>query len=226
MDTAQRYGCQGVVREAMRKSGVESEGVFLTDKVWPGNYSRARESVMEEMSLLGVEYLDLLLLHWPGGEGVEGAWRDLELLLEEGAVRAIGVSNFLQRHLERLLKTASVVPHVNQIEWHPYQQNDELLAHCQELGVVVEGYSPLGKGLCLRDPTIVSISKELGVTPAQVCVRWSLERGVVTIPKSTKVERVEENMAVWGFSLTQPQMEAVNGLHRGERVTWDPDTVP
>jgi len=230
VDTAQRYGCEQLLSTAIQESKLKRDELFLTDKVWPGNYGpgSCMESVTKSFGLLGTDYLDLLLLHWPGAnqEEIESAWRTLELLFEQDKVRAIGVSNFLERHLDRLLDFASITPHVNQVEFHPYQNDLELLEYCKEAAIQVEGYSPLGKGLVLKDPTVRAIAAQLGVTPAQVLVRWSMQQGVVTIPKSVKKERVEENWAVWGFSLSEVQMEALGSLHKGTRVTWDPDQVP
>ena len=227
LDTAARYGCEQQLGEAVRESGVAREQLW---QIWPADYGRDQCLAAAEMSIarLGVEYLDLLLLHWPGGlqEEVAGAWRGLEELLEQARVRAIGVSNFQQRHLDRLLLSARVVPHVNQIEFHPYQNDQELVQYCKELGIKVTGYSPLGKGQLLHDQEVQGVAKELGVTPAQVLVKWSMQQGVVAIPKSTKVERVEENWSVWGWRLKEEHMGVLGGLHRGTRVTWDPSTVP
>jgi len=230
VDTAQRYGCEQFLAVAIQESKLNRKEIFLTDKVWPGNYGSGSclESVTKSFELLGTDYLDLLLLHWPGAsqEKIESAWRTLELLFEEDKVRAIGVSNFLERHLDRLLDFASVTPHINQVEFHPYQNDLKLLQYCKEAAIQVEGYSPLGKGLVLRDPTVKAIATQLGVTPAQVLVRWSMQQGVVTIPKSVRKERVEENWAVWSFNLSESQMKALGTLHKGTRVTWDPDQVP
>lgn len=228
IDTAQRYGSEGGVRLAVEEAGVAREELFITDKVWPGNYGEVGGSVAASLAELGTSYIDLLLLHWPGGgrEAVAGAWRQLELLLEAGTVRSIGVSNFQQRHLDRLLEEAAVVPHLNQVEFHPYQQDLALVEHCRALGVAVGGYSPLAKGRLLQDPTVARVASQAGATPAQVLIRWSLQMGVITIPKSVRVERVRENWSVWGFELGKEAMAALGGLHRGTRVTWDPDTVP
>jgi len=228
VDTAQRYGCEQLLSKAIQESKLNREELFLTDKVWPGNYGSCQKSVTESFELLGTSYLDLLLLHWPGAkrDEIESAWRTLELLFEGDKVLAIGVSNFLERHLDRLLEFASITPHVNQVEFHPYQNDSALLEYCREAAIQVEGYSPLGKGLVLGDPTVRAISAQLGVTPAQVLVRWSMQQGVVTIPKSVKKERVEENWAAWSFNLEESQMEALGSLHMGTRVTWDPDQVP
>ena len=228
IDTAQRYGSEGGVRRAVLEAAVEREELFITDKVWPGNYGAVGGSVKSSLEELGTSYIDLLLLHWPGGgrRAVAAAWRQLELLLEAGTVRSIGVSNFKQRHLDRLLEEAAVVPHLNQVEFHPYQQDLALVEHCRGLGVALGGYSPLAKGLLLQDPLVARVAEQVGATPAQVLIRWSLQMGVITIPKSVRVERVRENWGVWGFELGEEQMAALGGLHRGTRVTWDPDTVP
>lgn len=230
IDTAQRYGCEERLGAALQEAALPRDQLFLTDKVWPEHYGLepCLASVAASLAQLGTDTLDLLLLHWPGGgaEQVAEAWRALELLLERGTVRAIGVSNFQQRHLDRLLATAAITPHVNQVEFHPYQQDRALLQHCAEPGVQVEGWSPLGKGRLLGEPAVVAAARGLGVTPAQVLVRWSIEQGVVTIPKSTKAARVVENWAVWHFELGAGHRARLDSLHRGTRVSWDPDSVP
>lgn len=231
VDTAQRYNTEQEVGLALRQAeGVDRDQVFITTKLWPGSYGY--QSCLEQADLslarLGTDYLDLYLLHWPealNSSTVEETWRAMELLLESGKVKAIGVSNFQERHLQRLFTTATVVPRVNQIEFHPYQQDRSLVGFCEENKIVVEGFSPLGKGTVLGEKQVLKVAKEVGVTPAQVLIRWSLQNGVVTIPKSTNIKRVRENFAVWHFQLTESHMTALNSLHQNLRVTWDSSQV-
>ena len=231
VDTAQRYGSEEGVGRAVRDAGLDRGEVFLTTKLWPDYYGiqACMEATSLSLSRLGTDYLDLYLMHWPGARNsgeISDTWRTMELLLERGKARAIGVSNFQERHLAKLLEEASVVPHVNQIEFHPYQQDMNLINFCRERNICVGGYSPLAKGRVLGDNVVEQVAKEKGVTAAQVVIRWSLQRGVITIPKSTKVERVDENFDVLKFDLNSDQMSKLDSLHRNMRVTWDPSSVP
>jgi len=231
VDTAQRYGSEEGVGRAVRDAGLDRGEVFLTTKLWPESYGA--EACMQATSLslsnLNTDFIDLYLLHWPGGRNpreITETWRTMELLLESGKARAIGVSNFQERHLVRLLEEASVVPHVNQIEFHPYQQDLKLIDFCRERDICVGGYSPLAKGKVLEDTMVEQVARESGVTMAQVVIRWSLQRGIITIPKSTKVNRVQENYKVFKFELNSEQMSKLDNLQRNLRVTWDPSNVP
>jgi len=231
VDTAQRYGSEEGVGRAVRDAGLDRGEVFLTTKLWPESYGA--EACMQATSLslsnLNTDFIDLYLLHWPGGRNpreITETWRTMELLLESGKARAIGVSNFQERHLVRLLEEASVVPHVNQIEFHPYQQDLKLIDFCRERDICVGGYSPLAKGKVLEDTMVEQVARESGVTMAQVVIRWSLQRGIITIPKSTKVNRVQENYNVFKFELNSEQMSKLDNLQRNLRVTWDPSNVP
>ncbi|XP_029971458.1 uncharacterized protein LOC115405852 [Salarias fasciatus] len=235
IDTAERYGCEEKLGEAIRESGVPRSDLWLTNKLWPGNYGykAARKACLDSCSRMEVEYFDLYLMHWPepmtpgrsNREVRAETWRALEELHKEGVCRAIGVSNFLIRHLEQLKEDCSVVPHVNQVEYHPFQQPDSLIRYCADQGIVFEGFSPLAKGQALSHPTVRRIAEKHGRTPAQICVRWSIQNGVVTIPKSTKKSRVQENCQVLEFQLDDSDMAALAGLHDGRHVSWDPTNV-
>ncbi|XP_041804388.1 glyoxal reductase [Chelmon rostratus] len=235
IDTAKRYSCEEKLCKAIRESGRARSDLWLTNKLWPGDYGykAAKKACLDSCSQMGVDYLDLYLMHWPGSlepgcsnrEMRADTWRALEELYKEGVCRAIGVSNFLVRHLEQLKEDCSVVPHVNQVEYHPFQQPRQLIKYCCQEGIVFEGYSPLAKGQVFSDPTVLQIAEKHRRTPAQICVRWSIQNGVVTIPKSIKKERILENCQVFGFQLDESDMAALARLHDDRHVTWDPTDV-
>ncbi|XP_064862005.1 uncharacterized oxidoreductase ZK1290.5 isoform X1 [Oncorhynchus nerka] len=223
IDTAKRYGCEEQLSIAVQESGVPRQDLWLTTKLWPGEYgyTAAKKACRDSCSRLGVEYLDLYLMHWPDAmvpgrsnrEVRVETWRALEELYNEGVCRAIGVSNFLVSHLKELKEDCSVVPHVNQVEYHPFQQPEELVEYCRQEGIVFEGYCPLAKGQALSHPTILQLAHKYARTPSQICIRWSVQNGVVTIPKSTKNERILENCQVFGFSLSVEDVDRVRRLH-------------
>lgn len=235
IDTAKRYGCEEKLGNAIRDSRIPSSDLWLTNKLWPGDYGyhEAKKACLDSCSRMGVEYFDLYLMHWPESlrpgcsnrEMRAETWRALEELYKEGVCRAIGVSNFLVHHLEQLKEDCSVVPHVNQVEYHPFQQPNKLIDYCRQEGIVFEGFSPLAKGQALRDPTVLYIAEKYKRTPAQICIRWSIQNGVVTIPKSTKKKRIKENCDVFDFQLDDLDMVALGGLHDERHVTWDPTNV-
>uniref|UniRef100_A0A8C5JS37 NADP-dependent oxidoreductase domain-containing protein n=2 Tax=Passerellidae TaxID=1729112 RepID=A0A8C5JS37_JUNHY len=176
---------------------------------------------------------DLYLIHWPDAQ-VPGksnrevraeTWRAMEELYEKGLCKSIGVSNFLISHLEQLKEDCVITPHVNQVEYHPFQRPQELVDYCRSRNIVFEGYCPLAKGEALTHPTVIQLAKKYGRTPAQICIRWSIQNGIVTIPKSTKAERIEENCKVFDFTITEDDVEILNGMHDGRHVSWDPSFI-
>uniref|UniRef100_I3JUI9 Zgc:110366 n=2 Tax=Oreochromis niloticus TaxID=8128 RepID=I3JUI9_ORENI len=235
IDTAKHYGCEAELGKAVKESGLPRSDLWLTNKLWPGDYgyTAAKKACLDSCLEMGVEYFDLYLMHWPesktpGGSNREmraETWRALEELYKEGVCRAIGVSNFLVHHLEQLKEDCTVVPHVNQVEYHPFQQPNHLIQYCRQEGIVFEGYSPLAKGQVFNNPTVLQIAEKHRRTPAQICIRWSIQNGVVTIPKSTKKKRIQENCEVFGFQLEDEDMAALGSLHDGRHVTWDPTNV-
>lgn len=236
IDTAKRYGCEEQLSKALVESGIPRQDLWLTTKLWPGDYgfNAAKDACRASCARLGVKYVDLYLMHWPdcmvpGRSNREiraETWRALEELYDEGRCRAIGVSNFLTHHLEELREDCSIVPHVNQVEYHPFQQPEDVMQYCEREGIVFEGYCPLAKGQALQHPAVVKMASTYGRTPAQICVRWSIQNGVVTIPKSTKKERIWENCQVFGFQLEEADMLALRVLQDGRHVSWDPTYVP
>ncbi|AIM17826.1 MULTISPECIES: aldo/keto reductase [Neobacillus] len=225
IDTAAIYENEEGVGQAIRESGVPREELFITSKVW--NSDQGYESTLQayETSLkkLGLEYLDLYLIHWPGKDKYKETWKALEKLYKEGRVRAIGVSNFQIHHLEELLKDAEIKPMVNQVEYHPHLQQKELLAFCQKEGIQLEAWSPLKQGQLLQEPTLTEIAEKYGKTTAQVILRWDLQTKVVTIPKSIKEQRIIENANIFDFELSQEDMEKIASLNKDERVGPNPD---
>ncbi|KAI9544798.1 hypothetical protein NQZ68_001676 [Dissostichus eleginoides] len=232
IDTAKRYGCEEKLGKAIIESGIPRNDLWVTNKLWPGDYGykAAKKACLDSCSQMRLHYFDLYLMHWPESlqsctcsnrEMRAETWRALEELYKEGVCRAIGVSNFQVHHLEELKEDCSVVPHVNQVEYHPFQQSNQLMGYCRREGIVFEGYSPLAKGQVLRNPTVLQIAEKYGHTPAQICIRWSIQNGVVTIPKSTKKKRIRENCQVFGFQLEESDMAALGSLHDGRHVTWD-----
>ncbi|MBB2911386.1 diketogulonate reductase-like aldo/keto reductase [Streptosporangium becharense] len=228
IDTAKIYGNEREVGQALAASGLPREEVFVTTKVWNSDqgYDSTLAAFDESMEKLGLERLDLYLIHWPapGRDLYADTWKALEKLLADGRVRAIGVSNFQPAHLTRLIEEGGVVPAVNQIELHPNLQQAELREFHARHGIVTEAWSPLAKGDVLDDPVLVSLAERYGKTPAQVVLRWHLDLGNVVIPKSATPSRIRENLDVFDFSLTEDDLKAVAALDTGTRTGPHPDT--
>lgn len=205
------------------------EDLFVTTKVWNDDhgYDATMRAFHTSMANLGLEYIDLYLIHWPcPGRGLYAeSYRALETLYHEGKVRAIGVSNFQPEHLDRLMETAEVVPAVNQIELHPWLQQAELRKKHDALGIRTEAWSPLGRGQVLRDPVILALAAEHERTPAQVIIRWQLQLGNITIPKASSSDRIRENRAVFDFELSAGDLADIAALDRGFRTGSHPDNV-
>jgi len=228
IDTARIYGNEGDVGAALRESGVPREEVFVTTKLWNADhgYDRAIAACKASLGRLGLSYVDLYLVHWP----VQGlrldTWRALEALLGEGKCRAIGVSNYMIRHLDELLARAKVVPAVNQIELSPFLYPRDLVRTCEDKGIVLEAYSPLTKGLRLTHPAIVAVARKHRRSAAQILIRWALEHRFVVLPKSVRRERIAENAAVFDFSLDAEDLRALDALDEGLHTGWDPTDAP
>ncbi|WP_391560778.1 aldo/keto reductase [Robertmurraya sp.] len=229
IDTASIYGNEaGVgegIREGMKEGGITREDLFITSKVWNSDlgYESTILAYEESLKKLGLEYLDLYLIHWPVEGKYKEAWRALETIYNEGKVKAIGVSNFQIHHLEELLNVASVIPVINQVEYHPRLTQVELKAFCQQHHIQLEAWSPLMQGELLDHPVLKEIAKTYGKTVAQVILKWDLQNGVVTIPKSTKTHRIIENASLFDFVLSEEDMKRINELNQNKRVGPDPD---
>lgn len=225
IDTAALYGNERGVGEGVCSSGVPREELFITTKVWNDDMRRGRveEAFEQSFSRLGLEYIDLYLLHWPVARRIVPSWKELEKLYMAGRVKAIGVSNHMVQHLEELLREAEIVPAVNQIEFHPYLRSSPLLEFCAAKGIQMEAWSPLMQaGAILKDPTLIGIAKKHGKSVAQVILRWEIQSGVITIPKSTRTARIRENGDVFGFELSAEEMSAIDRLDKAKRSGADP----
>jgi len=232
IDTAAIYGNEKSVGTAIKKSGIPREELFITTKIW-NEVQRTGDveiAFKESLTNLGTDYLDLYLIHWPvKGRFVE-TWLTFEKLYKGGLIKAIGISNFNEHHIEDIKKVWSIVPAVNQIELHPRLTQKPLVNYCQELGIVVESWSPLGgskpgevRNSIIQEPLLATIGKKYNKTPAQVILRWNIELGFVTIPKSTTPERIRENIDIFNFELTPEDIAAIDNLNKNQRVGPDPD---
>jgi 2,5-diketo-D-gluconate reductase A len=230
IDTAEMYGNEKEVGEAIAKSGLDRGDVFVTSKLSNDAHLPDDARVAFDLSLeeLGFDYLDLFLIHWPLPTRYDGdfvsTWRTLEEFYRDGRARSIGVSNFQPHHIRRLHAEAEVPPAVNQIEVHPYLTQDDVRGFCAQHQIAIEGWSPLGQGRELEDPTIGEIAERIGKTPAQVVLRWHIERGDIVFPKSVTTARIKENFAIFDFELSGEDVEAISALDKNERSGPDPDT--
>ena len=227
VDTARIYGNEGDVGQALRESGVPREEVFVVTKLWNQDHgpARARRAFEDSLAALGLDYVDLFLIHWPVERRRLESWKALEEFKREGRARSIGVSNYTVRHLDELLNAAEIPPAVNQVEFHPFLVQDELLAHCRGRGIVLTAYSPLAHGEGLNNPTLAALGARHGKTAAQVMIRWAIQRGTSVIPKSTRRERIHENALVFDFQLDADEMRQIDALDRGLRTCWDPTPI-
>ncbi|AHZ16923.1 MULTISPECIES: aldo/keto reductase [Bacillus] len=229
VDTAAIYGNEeGVgegIRQGLQEAGLKREDIFVTSKVWNADlgYEETLKAFDTSLEKLGLDYLDLYLIHWPVEGKYIDAWRALETLYRDGRIKAIGVSNFQIDHLKHLMKETEIKPMINQVEYHPRLTQKELLAFCTEQGIQLEAWSPLMQGQLLDHPVLQEIAEKYGKSAAQVILRWDLQNGVITIPKSTKKHRIEENANVFDFELSADDMKRIDDLNENLRVGPDPD---
>ena len=226
IDTAMIYGNEKSVARGIKESGIKREDIFITTKLWNEDIRQGRtlEAFEKSLDALETDYVDLYLIHWPA-DGYEKAWKEMEKIYKSGRARAIGVSNFEVHHLETLMKNATVKPAVNQIESHPYFTNQPLIDYCRDMDIVTEVWSPLGGtgGNVLENETLKALAEKYGKSPAQIVIRWDIQRGVVVMPKSTHKDRIASNMQVFDFELSDDDMAIISELNKNERVGADPD---
>lgn len=224
IDTASMYGNEGAVGRAVRASGIPRGDIFVTTKVWNDQqgYDNTLRAFEQSFRNLGLDYVDLYLVHWPVPGKYKETYRALETLYEQGRVKAIGVSNFHIHHLEDLMGSCRIKPMVNQVELHPLLTQKKLLMFCRKEGIQVESWRPIMQGN-LDLPLLQELSAKYGKTPAQIVIRWHLQQGIVTIPKSVRPERIRENANVFDFELAPEDMVRIDGLNENRRFGQDPD---
>lgn len=227
IDTASFYENEEGVGKGLKTSEIPREQVFVTTKVW--NTEMGYESTLEAFDRsrkkLDIDIVDLYLVHWPIKEKYQETWKALEKLYADGKIRAIGISNFEPHHIDKLLKVAEVKPVLNQVELHPYLNQSHIRKACEENRIVPEAWSPIAKGKVLEDQTIRIIAESHGKNPVQVTLRWELQHGVVIIPKSVHKERIEENMSIFDFELSDGEMAQMDKLHNDGRLGPHPDEM-
>ena len=226
IDTAAIYGNEEGVGQAIKESGIPRDQLFVTTKLWNDRHGDVRAAITESLGKLGLDYLDLYLTHWPVPQQNKylDAWLAMEEAQRDGLTRSIGVSNHQREHLELILDKGTVTPAVNQIEVHPTLTQDAMVDFDKSKGIVTEAWSPLGQAKDLENPVITELAEQLGRTPAQVILRWHLQRGLVVFPKSVTPKRIEENFDVFGFELDDAAMQKIAGLDDSNRIGPDPDT--
>jgi diketogulonate reductase-like aldo/keto reductase len=226
IDTAAMYANEPGIGKVIARSGIPRDQLFVTTKIWNdairAGADATRKALDDCLARLDFDYVDLVLLHWPAGD-YPAAYRGLEQAYAQGKTRAISVSNFLQHHLDHLMQNCDVRPMVDQVEWHPYLVQPELLAYCQKHHIQPEAWAPLMRGRVSDEPTLKQIAEKHNRTPAQIAIRWELQKGIVTIPKSVHAHRIEENARVFDFELSQRDVQTIDQLDRDERTGEHPD---
>jgi diketogulonate reductase-like aldo/keto reductase len=229
IDTASAYGNEENVGAAIRMSGLPRESIFVTTKLWNSDHGNPERALDTSLRKLKMDYVDLYLIHFPVRQRRQ-SWRALEALQKKGKTRSIGVSNFTIAHLSELLAERETVPAVNQVEFHPYLYQQDLLAFCRAKGIVVEAYSPLTHGERLEDPKLVAIAKKYSSpkakSTAQILIRWALQHGLVVLPKSSNRRRIFENADVFDFEISEDDMRLLDSFHENLRTCWDPSDAP
>lgn len=225
IDTASVYNNEKEVGNAIKQHAVEREDIFVVSKVWNSDqgFEKTIKAYHDSLKRLNMDYLDLYLVHWPvNGKFVE-TWKAMEFLYNEGKVKAIGVSNFMRNHLDELLPNCSVIPMVNQMEFHPYLVQQELVNFCLEKGIQYESWSPLMKGKILDIDILKKLSQKYEKTIVQIVLRWNLQKGIVTIPKSSNPERIKSNAQIFDFELSQEDLDVIDSLDKNLRIGPDPN---
>jgi diketogulonate reductase-like aldo/keto reductase len=231
IDTAKIYGNEESVGRAIKNSGLKRGDIFVTTKLWQGDlgYDSALKAFDESLQKLGLDYLDLYLIHWPGDDKQKRfeSWKALTEIHQKDRAKAVGVSNFTTRHLKQLAEVSKLTPAVNQVEFHPfmYQQQKELLGYCQDNDIVFEAYSPLARGM-LNDNLLTKIGEKYSKTASQVMLRWAIQQGTLPLPRSKNPDHIKENFNVFNFELSTKDMEDINSINQTGRTSWDPTNLP
>ena len=228
IDTASVYKNEIYIGKAIKESNISREDIFITSKVWKDSmgYENTIKSFEHSLQNLGLNYIDLFLIHWPKNNDEKlniETWEALEELYKQKKVRAIGVSNFLKHHLENILSNCKIIPMINQLEFHPGLRREETIQFCKENNIVVEAWAPLGKGKMLENKDLIEISNKYNKSVAQICIKWCLQNGVVPLPKSTNWNRMIENKSVFDFTITEKDMKFINGLEFFAGSTMNPN---
>jgi diketogulonate reductase-like aldo/keto reductase len=228
IDTASLYGNEREVGKGVRESGVPREEIFVTTKLWNSDhgYGRAMQACDHSLKLLGFEYVDLYLIHWPVAGARKETWEALVSLQKEGRCHSIGVSNYTIKHLRELMNDSPVLPSVNQVEFNPFLYQKELLEFCRKKNIALEAYRPLTRGQRLNHPLLLETARKYSKTPAQVMIRWGLQHDLIVIPKSVKPERMIENSQVFDFIISNDDMTRLDTLNENLRTDWDPTNEP
>ncbi|WP_080054150.1 aldo/keto reductase [Spirosoma aerolatum] len=227
IDTAAAYGNEREVADAIRASGIPRSDIFITTKVWNDDqgYNRTLRAFNRSLERLRIDSVDLYLVHWPVKAHQHDTWRALEKIYSEGRARAIGIANHYPAHIDELLTQSTITPALNQIELSPYCYVPEVLDYCQQKQIQVEGYAPLVRGQKKDDPRLITLAKKYSKSTFQLLIRWSLQHGAVTIPKSVKRERIQENFDVWDFTISDDDMALMDTFYDNTRIADDPRTM-
>lgn len=224
IDTAKIYGNEKGVVSAIKKSNIPRKEIFVTTKLWNSDHKDPKKAFEDSLNRLGLDYIDLYLIHWPVSVRLT-TWKVFEELYSEGKIKAIGVSNFTIAHLEELLKVSKIIPQVNQVEFSPFLYQKELLEYCKSKGIVLEAYSPLTQGELMNNSIITEIAEKHTKSNAQIMLRWAIEKDVVVLPKSKTKERIEENIKIFDFELDKSDVKKLDALHSNKRFCWNPETM-
>lgn len=228
IDTASCYGNEDLVAEGIKNSGIDRKDIFITTKLWNDDMRshRQKEAIEKSLELLNTDYIDLYLIHWPVANVFNESWKIMEEYYKKGILKSIGVSNFHKNHLDELLTIADVIPAVNQIELHPFLTQEELVKYNEDKGIAIECWGPLARGKIFQDELLEYLADKYDKTVSQIVLRWEIQRGLITIPKSVKKERIVENFQIFDFELSKMDMDEISKLNRNERVLEgaDPDT--
>lgn len=224
IDTASFYQNEEDVGISIRNSGIPREEIFVTTKLWNSDqgYDSALKAFDISLAKLGLDYIDLYLIHWPVERLRIDSWKALERIYQSGRTKSIGVSNYTIKHLEQLISTSAIVPAVNQVEFSPYLYQKQLLDYCKEKNIIIESYTPLIRGKKFNDPKLINIAEKHNRTPAQILIRWAIQVGTVVLPKSVKPERIKENGDVFEFEFSEEDMLFLSSFNEDFRIAWDP----